>query len=295
MNAIRFDPSAITFASAHQEAILAQTALCTKFGLIAAAPRDIDAQRLAVCRDIVGRLDAAGAGCWAERPSQESAHALASRTAALPRAVLWSALVRASVGARLLDACAPLDVAVATELGDAASADALRACALAGLTAASLNGAEILPPHDDILRWQQRKPWARLKSATTGETLVADPMRLPASARFGRRYVAFGDAADAQHVALALGDETLAVEMPDSSEFPGQQEFELVWGEDGRVALDLLVDGDWRPLGRVAPVEPRSERNRAAAEVFRQLSEWREVASLIQVHVFEPIEGQESP
>lgn len=291
MNSIRFDPLVIILSGADHEVAVAQTALCTKFGLIAAAPRDLDEDALSGCKEIVDRIDMACAGDWTDRPQQQGAQALASKPRALPRAVLWSAVVRAAAGARRMDASAPLDAVVAIELGDAGAADALRACALAGLAVATLNGGAISPAHDDVLHWQRRKPWTDLKSGTSGETLIAKHMRLPASVRFGRRYVAYGGTAGAQPISLALGDETLSVEMADSSEFLGQQEFELVWSADGRLSLDLLVDGAWRPLREIAIREAQGDRNRVASRVFLHLSEWSEVALLVQVHVLEAIEA----
>lgn len=291
MNSIHFDPLKIILSGADHEVAVAQTALCTKFGLVAAAPRDLDEDALFGCKEIIDRIDMACAGDWADRPQEDGRQILVSKPRALPRAVLWSAVLRAAADARRMDASARLDAVVATELGDTGAADALRACALAGLAVATLNGGPVSPAHDDIQQWQRRKPWTDLKSGTRGETLIARHMRLPASVRFGRRYVTYGGPGGAQPVSLALGDEMLIVEMEDSSEFIGQQEFELVWGADGRLSLDLLVDGAWRPLRETVITEAQGDRNRAASQVFRQLSEWSAVALLVQVHVLEAIEA----
>lgn len=291
MHAIHFDESAITLRGGDRDLVVPHTALCTKFGLIAGASRDLADNALSGIKEVISSVDMASAEGWADRPQQDSVQVLALRSKALPRAVLWSAVIRAAADVHRMDASSPLDAVTSPELDDDWIADAVRACALAGLGVSSLNGGELSPAHSDILQWQRRKPWAELKLSSTGETVIARHMRLPATARFGRRYFSYGDPAEAQIIDLVLGDETLTVEVHDSSEFLGQHEFELVWDVDGRLGLNLLVDGSWRPLPTLTLSEMQTERNRAAAQGYRQMQEWCEVASLVQVHLLEAVEA----
>lgn len=288
MPTVRFDVSTISLSTGQGEAVLAQRVLCTKFGLVAGALGEFDDPAASNSKERVACIDMARSAAWSERPQQPGVEALSLEHRTLPRALLWSAAIRGAIEAHRADAFVAHEVEVAPDLDEAGAADAVRACAMSGLMVASLNGGELPEPLAAVVQWQGRRPWAELRTAT-GETLIAAHARLPASARFGRRYVSHADAVGAPTLNLLLGDEGFVVELDDLGEFLGQQEYELVWGADGTLALDLLVDGSWRPLPQVVLHAAPDGANHAVSQVFRQLSEWREVGALVQVRLLETL------
>jgi hypothetical protein len=290
VNSIGFNSLSITVVGRDRRMAVSQTALRTRFGLIAPdAGFDLEKETWVQCEDIVGRIGMINAGAWVQRPQQEDVKALVLKPEALPRAVLWSTIVRTCVDALRLDDTENVDVLVDGELDDAGVDDAMRACALAELTIATINGGSIASNHP-VFRWQQRKPWTTLQLAESGETLIAEEMRLPATVRFGKRYVSYGIDAATQTLRIKISDATLTVQTMDSAEFLGQQEFEVVWDVDGRISLNLLIDGAWRPIPEIVISDALDDTNGAALQEYRRLASWNQVCALMQVHLLENLD-----
>jgi hypothetical protein len=240
--------------------------LRARHGYLALAPSDLvynDLDHL----EVIGRLHVNNGRPWASAPAA---------TDDVPvRAAIWALLLRVL----LQDAAVGADEAMQAQLqvdqpeDGAAILDVCRACALVGLDAVSVNDQPLLPQVEIVRRWRARRPWAALAVAgTVPGVAIRRDTPLPAKVRVGRRFVAPDTPAESLSIQLSVGEDRFDIALHDLDEFAGTQELEICWHADGALTVDLVIDGQWRPLPPSTAGEWQSDSGRQAAGEYAALS-----------------------